>query len=246
LQDEINAMFAEASVKVLHPETELTSAVLVEHARSLNQLARFNDALMATKAALKTTPSSYEAHVAMGISLMGLARVPEAIVAFEQAHKLRSNEQSDSWIAIAHYYANNHAKAEQYLKDIRPQVSGISKEFTNAWLYLSAEQQQRGRGLDMIPSDERASAESAGFPREIVRYVTDQIDQTELLRKARENKSMERLNLAEAYFFIGKKLQLSGQHEQAREWFQKVTAINALPYREHSLALIELGRPETR
>jgi lipoprotein NlpI len=246
LQDELNAMFAEASARALHPDTELSSAVLVEQARSLNQLARFNDALRATKAALKTMPSSHEAHSAMGVSLMGLARVSEAIVAFEQAHKLRSNEQPEAWIGIAHYYANNHAKAEQYLKDILPQMSGISKEFTNVWLYLSAEQQQRGRGLEMIPSDERASVESANFPREILRYVTDQIDQAELLRKARENKSMERLNLAEAYFFIGKKLQLSGQHEQAREWFQKVTAINAFPYREHSLALIELGRPETR
>jgi lipoprotein NlpI len=70
--------------------------------------------------------------------------------------------------------------------------------------------------------------------------MSGKIDRDALLKKARESADMERLYLAEAYFYIGKRLALQGQNAEARIWYERAVSLKATPFREHSLAAYEL------
>jgi lipoprotein NlpI len=55
---------------------------------------------------------------------------------------------------------------------------------------------------------------------------------------------MERLNLAEAYYFIGQRLLTQGQRDEAQRWFQRTLDTQATPYREVTFARMELQRAQ--
>ena len=78
------------------------------------------------------------------------------------------------------------------------------------------------------------------------RNLAGRISQDEMLRAARKDKQMERLNLSEAWFYIGQRLLLAGDTESARRMFQRTVDIGALPYREHAFAQLELRRASAR
>jgi lipoprotein NlpI len=76
----------------------------------------------------------------------------------------------------------------------------------------------------------------------LLRYLVGRIDRDTLLRQAGENKALARLNLAEAHFYIGQRLLLQGQREEALRAFQRVVDTQATPYREWAFAQLELRR----
>jgi lipoprotein NlpI len=53
---------------------------------------------------------------------------------------------------------------------------------------------------------------------------------------------MERLNLAEAYFFIGQRHAALGEGDEALKWYERVLQTRAVPYREMTFARLELQR----
>ena len=55
-----------------------------------------------------------------------------------------------------------------------------------------------------------------------------------------------RLNLSEAWFYVGQQLLLTGDSDGARRMFQRTVEIGALPYREHAFAQLELKRVSGR
>ena len=80
----------------------------------------------------------------------------------------------------------------------------------------------------------------------MVHYLAGKLSQDDLLRSARKDKQMERLNLSEAWFYVGQQLLLAGDADGARRMFQRTVEIGALPYREHAFAQIELRRAAGR
>ena len=71
------------------------------------------------------------------------------------------------------------------------------------------------------------------------------LDRDALLKKTREKPEMERLNLAEANFYIGQQLAARGQREEALRWFARTADSGASPYRETTFAQLELQRAKT-
>jgi hypothetical protein len=59
---------------------------------------------------------------------------------------------------------------------------------------------------------------------------------------ANEDAEQTRLRIAEASFFIGQQLLTQGQPKEARRWFERAVQTQALPYREVTLAGIELQK----
>ena len=53
---------------------------------------------------------------------------------------------------------------------------------------------------------------------------------------------MERLNQAEAHFFIAQRLLAQGQRDEALRAFQRAVDTQATPYREVTFAKLELQR----
>jgi lipoprotein NlpI len=76
----------------------------------------------------------------------------------------------------------------------------------------------------------------------ILRYLTGAIDREALMRVATAQPQMERLNLAEANFYIGQRLLAQDQRAEAQRWFQRTLESQATPYRETTFARLELQR----
>ena len=85
-----------------------------------------------------------------------------------------------------------------------------------------------------------ASTDAKKLTGAILRHLTGSLDREAVLRVAAEQSSMERLNLAEAYFFIGQRLLNQGQRDEAERWFQRTLDTQATPYRELTFARLEL------
>jgi lipoprotein NlpI len=109
------------------------------------------------------------------------------------------------------------------------------------WLYIAAEQQGPGRGKTAI-APHLQSTDDKRLPGAILRFLDGSLDREALIKQAREKPEMERLNLAEAYFFIGQKAALSGQSDDAARWFTRTLETGATPYREVTFARYELQR----
>ena len=110
---------------------------------------------------------------------------------------------------------------------------------------LATAERNGGNGRAAIaPFVEQTDVER--WPGAVVHHLAGRISQDEMLRAARKDKQMERLNLSEAWFYIGQRLLLAGDTESARRMFQRTVDIGALPYREHAFAQLELRRASAR
>ena len=137
-----------------------------------------------------------------------------------------------------------HAKAEASFREAAQESSGEDRDFALIWLFLSA-QRNGGKGRDAI-APFVGQTDSERWPGAVVHYLAGRVSQDDLLRSARKDKQMERLNLSEAWFYVGQQLLLTGDPEGARRMFQRTVEIGALPYREHAFAQIELKRVSGR
>ena len=81
-------------------------------------------------------------------------------------------------------------------------ASGEDRSFTLIWLYLASERLQPGRGKQAL-RDEAERADASQWSGAPMRHLAGLIDREALLQMARAKPEMERLRLAEAYFYIG-------------------------------------------
>jgi len=139
-----------------------------------------------------------------------------------------------------HLLLGRPAQAELLLRDAVNNGNGEAREFALAWLYLAAER-QGGRGKAAI-EEHVDSVDAKKLNGALLRYLVGSIDRDALVRRADENPEMERLNQAEAHFFIGQRLLAQGQREEALRAFERVVDTRATPYREFTFAKLELQR----
>jgi lipoprotein NlpI len=109
---------------------------------------------------------------------------------------------------------------------------------------MSAER-NKGAGKAAI-EPHLAGVDRTVWSGQLVNFLAERTSQEELLKEARKDQAMERLNLAEAYFFIGQKMMLAGDAAGARRMFQRAVDLEAVPYREHLFAQTELRRLDSR
>jgi lipoprotein NlpI len=174
------------------------------------------------------------------VALVGLDRLDDAAAAFDRLAATPRRTTALKWLASLDVMRGRHARAEQTLRDVVTQGGGADREFALLWLYIAAEH-QGGRGKQAIAPYVEA-VDGKQWTGALLQFLDGRLDRDALLKRAREPAEMERLNLAEAYFYIGQQLAASGQREQALPWFGRAVETKASPYREVTFAQLEMRR----
>ena len=175
-----------------------------------------------------------------GVSLISLDRPADALAAFTTARSLDNGVLHAQWVGTAHYYRGQYAEAVNQLRESVQAASGEQRDFGILWLYFAAERAQRGGHAAITPF--LSGSDGERWSGKLVQYIQGRLSQDELLQAASRERERERLNLTEAYFFIGKVLASRGDSDGARRMFEKAIEQNAQPYRETALAQLELKR----
>ncbi|MEO3689841.1 DUF3857 domain-containing protein [Roseateles paludis] len=240
------------------PQGPLRPRVLIERAKASNLLGDFAAGLADADAALPrtepTTPATppsrgaglnaedlAAAHEARGVALAGLGRMQDAQAAFQAQLAASGAGSPSSWLGVTHFMLGDFQASESALRETLNNASGEDRSFTLIWLYLASERQQPGRGKQAL-RDEAERADASQWSGALMRHLAGLIDREALLQMARAKPEMERLRLAEAYFYIGQQALVAGQRADAQPWFERSVATQAVPYRELSLARWELRR----
>jgi lipoprotein NlpI len=242
VRQELESALATETLKLAGEASPLAPAVLHKRAIAHNLLSQFDATLADVAKALPLAPQLAELHVARGLALLSLGRADEAVDAMRQAREPGSHAFATKGLGNAQYYQGRYADAEASFREAAEESDGEDRDFALIWLYLSAERNGgRGRAA-LAPYVEQVDA--ARWPGAVIHYLTGRTTQEQLLREARKDKQMERLNLSEAWFYVGQQLLLAGDVDGARHMFQRTVDVGALPYREHAFAQIELRRSE--
>lgn len=240
IRHEVGRLLATESLRVVGDASPLTAGVLVDRAIAASTLGEHANALADADRALALKPDLADAHRARGVSLVSLDRLGEALPALQKAKALSNDSAHTQWVGTAHYYLGQYRDAVALLREAIDQGAGEDRDFALIWLFFAAERASGNGRATIAPL--AASSDPQRWPGQLLRFVDGRISQDELLRAAAREKERERLNLAEAYFFIGKSLALRGDSLNARRMYEKAIDIKALPYREHALAEVELKR----
>lgn len=243
MRNEVNRLLEGAVIERLGPHNGHAARALAERAMASNLLGDFDASLNDSQAALALEPASPEALEARAVALVGVGRDRDALDLFV-GPTLASRGATKNWLGTTHYYLGEYAQAEQVLRDTAQSGGGDEREFARLWLYLAAER-QGGRGREAI-GPFVADVDASKLTGALLHYFDNRIDRDALLKVARARPEMERLNLAEAYFFIGERLHAQGKRSEAITWFERVVATGAVPYREFTFAKRELSKAAAR
>lgn len=240
VRQELESALATETLKLAGEASPLAPALLHKRAIAHNLLSQFDATLVDVAKALPRAPRPADLHVARGLALLSLGRADEAVDAMRQAREPSNRAFATKGLGHAQYYQGRYADAEASFGEAAEESAGEDRDFALIWLYLSAERNGgRGRAA-LAPHVEQVDA--SRWPGAVIHYLAGRTTQAELLREARKDKQMERLNLAEAWFYVGQQLLLAGDADGAQRMFQRTVEIGALPYREHAFAQIELRR----
>jgi lipoprotein NlpI len=244
VRQELELALATEVLKVAGDKSPLAGPVLAKRAVANNMLNRFEATLADVDKALPLSPQAGELHYARGLALLSLGRTDEAVAAMKSAQEPATRHFVTKGLGNALYYQGQFADAEASFRDAAHESTGEDRDFAVIWLFLAAER-NGSKGRDAIaPFIEQTDAER--WPGAVVHHLAGRINQDEMLRAARKDKQMERLNLSEAWFYIGQRLLLAGDTDGARRMFQRTVDIGALPYREHAFAQLEIKRASGR
>ena len=240
VRQELELALATEVLKVAGDKSPLAGPVLAKRAVANNMLNRFEATLADVDKALPLSPQAGELYYARGLALLSLGRADEAVAAMKSAQEPATRNFVTKGLGNALYYQGQFADAEASFREAAQESNGEDRDFALIWLYLSAER-NGGKGRAAIaPFIEHTDAER--WPGAVVHHLAGRISQDDMLRAARKDKQMERLNLSEAWFYVGQRLLLTGDTDGARRMFQRTVDIGALPYREHAFAQLELKR----
>jgi lipoprotein NlpI len=240
MRQEFERFFASEILKLAGDGSPLAGPLLERRAIANDMLSDFSATLADVDRALPLVKDDSELQVARGHALLSLGRADEAISAMQGTREPRNRAASARGVGNAQYYQGRFADAEQSFRLAVQDSSGDERSFGLLWLYLAAE--RNGRKGNAAISSYLGSVDGARWPGVLIHFVAGSASQDDVLREARREKRMERLNLAEAYFYVGQRLLLQGDTDGARRMFQRTVEIGAVPHREHALAQMELKR----
>lgn len=244
MRQELERFFASEILKLAGDASPLAGSLLAHRAVANNLLNDFGATLADVDRALPLVKDDSELQAARGYALLSLDRADEAISAMQSTKEPRNRAAAARAVGNAQYYQGRFADAEQSFRLAVQDSSGNDRSFGVLWLYLAAER-NGGKGKAAIEAWV-GGIDRAKWPGVLIHFVAGSASQDDVLREARREKRMERLNLAEAYFYVGQRLLLQGDADGARRMFQRTVEIGALPYREHALAQMELKRAAAR
>jgi lipoprotein NlpI len=222
------------------PNSTLAAKVLTARAIANNLVADFAAGRTDAEQALAILSDNTEALDALAVAQLGGGKAEEALATFARITPATRSPAVASWMGSIHLLLGRPAEAEVLLRDAVANGNGDEREFALAWLYLAAER-QGGRGKAAI-EEHVEGTDPKKLTGSLLRYLVGSLDRDGLMRKANEKPEMERLNQAEAHFFIGQRLLAQGQRDEALRAFQRAVDTQATPYREVTFAKLELQR----
>jgi lipoprotein NlpI len=242
VRQEIERLFATELLRQVGDSGPLAGPLLERRAIANSSLADYDATLADADRALAKAPEASYSHYTRGLALMSLGRGSEALSALQQFTSPSSRALLQMGIGGAQYYQGEFSNAERSFSEAVQESSGNDRVFALSWLYI-ASQKAGGKGRSAV-LPHLADVSRSSWPGVLVHYLAGEATQDELLERARENKSMERLNLSEAYFYVGQQLLLAGKAAEAKRMFRRTVELQATPYREYALAELELKRSE--
>jgi len=169
----------------------------------------------------------------MVYSLRGTARLAqgktkEALADYTQvAAQDAKNPVAHADLGFASFFAGDHPGAQQAFR--KAIALDASHRYLNPWLYSSlkasgsAEQAQRA-----FDDETKKPADSRDWVDFLLSFVMGQMDQAELLSKvSTTDAELKNSQTCEAHFFVGRRLQESGQGAEAKKNFQAAVATGA-------------------
>jgi lipoprotein NlpI len=216
----------------------LAARVLASRAEANNTLGDFQAGLKDAESALALDASSEDAQEARAVALVNANRLDDALTSFVAMEKGSRRAMAAKWLAAIELVRNHPAEAEKFSQTAVETSGGDDRDFAVLWLYMAAEQ-QGGRGKAAI-APYMAQTDVKKFSGALLHFLDGRIDRDALLKMAREKPEFERLNLAEANFYIGQQAAVRGQREEALKWFTRTVETEAVPYREVTFARLQL------
>jgi len=241
LRNEVTRLLDTKTLEALPPNGPLAARVHASRALAANQLGDFGASLPDADAALALDPQLEDAIEARAVALLGAGQAEASLAEFRKLADTSRRAVALKWMGSVELHLGHAASAEKLVRDALDGSGGEDRDFVLLWLYLAAEQQGAGRGLAAITSHLDA-ADPKKLPGAMLHFLGGRLDRDAVIKVAREKPEMERLNLAEAYFYIGQQLLAQGQQDEARRWFTRVVETGAVPYREMTFAKLELAR----
>ncbi len=228
----------------LDPKTPLAARVHASLAQGSVMLGDYAAALTHADKVLAALPDLEDAMAQRALALLGLNRVDEAYAQLESLARGDHRAMALEAMADIDLHRGQHARAETALRELVDRSDGQARSRALAKLYLATEHQGAGRGKTAVASHVD-QADATRFDGALLHYLDGRMDRDALLNVGRDDKPMERLNLAEAYYYIGAQMAAKGQAKDALAWYERATQTKAVPSREVMVArwaLVRAGR----
>ena len=238
LRNEVNRLIDSDILPKIDNASPLAARVFASRAIANNTLGDFSAGLKDADAALAVDAALEDAQEARGVALVNANRLDDAFGVFNAMEKGNRRAMASQWLAAIELLRNRPAEAEKFSLTAVETSGGDDRDFAVLWLYFAAEQ-QGGRGKAAI-APYMAQTDARKFSGALLHFLDGRIDRDALLKLAREKPEMERLNLAEANFYIGQQAAVRGQREEAVKWFTRAVESEATPYREVTFARLQL------
>jgi lipoprotein NlpI len=243
-RQEVERLVATEALKRTVDNAALTGSVLNQRAIATSMLDDAASTLEDTDRVIRLAPEIGYAHYTRGLALLSLGRPAEAEAALRQYQDPADRAMVDHALGGAQYYSGQYAQAESSFRRVVDNSNGDGRLFALLWLYIAAER-QGGKGQQALAPHVDAVDRNT-WPGVLVHCLAGKATPDDVLRQAKQDKRMERLNLAEAHFYMGQQLLLAGKADDARRLFQRTGDIRATPHMEYAYAQMELQRAKAR
>jgi lipoprotein NlpI len=231
-------------LQVTGEQSALGATVLAQRVAEDDLLGDYAGTLADADKGLKIAPGNSELLYARGIALLAADRPADALAAFALAQNHSPSELQRA-TGITQVYLGQADAARQGLADVVEDAVGSERDNDLLWLWVAAEHARRDSGKAAL-APYLDTVDATRWPGILVKHLAGQASIEDVIRDARKDARMERLNLAEANFYLGQEALVRGNAAIARTLFQRTLAIGATPYLENMLARLELDRMGVR
>jgi lipoprotein NlpI len=240
MENEVKRLIHGHALRAVAPDGKVAARALGARAINLNLLGRFDEGLADAQKALAIAPQDTEALDAKGVALVGLSRLGEAREVFNTLLGGSDRHDALNWLGAIDLVEGRYAQAEKAWAEVAADGAGEGRAYAAIGQFFATEHQ--GRPGRAVVEPHLASADAQRFPGAVLHFLADRLDEEGLVSVARSAKHTERLYLAEAYYYIGRRLAARGRPDEARRWFDRAVETRAVPQREVTFAGIERQR----
>ncbi len=245
-QAAISLIVADALLNGKRMNATQTSSVLAVRASAYKMLGQLDKAAADVTQALALNAKNAEAYDAGAEIEFSRGRFQGTLdtLAKASAAGLKSaGEETLFQKGRAHYFLGDLPTAMQEFGDSFKQSSGTRKIFSLIWLQAGYWRQGQDAPASLDPLASQIADSKPDWPYPILQHIRGAISQADLLAKAdAKDDGTKRLQLCEAYFFLGLKKEKEGDKSGAMRMFEKSIDTGAKEYIEYYASGFELAR----